>query len=372
MRIDPFQSERLLSLWQNKVDYDFTETGVHPMFLHELVSREELDEIYASVQLRYIQTDGPPPLKEAICGLYEACGHENLLVTNGSAEANFLAVWHLVEPGDRVVAVLPNYMQVPGVARGFGAEVVPVYLRPEHAWGLDLEELEGAVRPGAKILYVTNPNNPTGAVLSAAEMDAVVAAAEAAGAWLLADEVYRGAELDGESSPSFWGRYHKTIVVGGLSKAYTLPGLRLGWVLTDPELAATLWGYHDYTTISTNAVSERLARLALRPEVRARILERNHTISKRNLRGLSDWLAAHGDTFNFVPPRIGGVAFVGYNLPLGSTELVMRLLQEHSVLVVPGEAFGADRYLRIGYGNPRLLEGLALINETIERLRASM
>ena len=168
------------------------------------------------------------------------------------------------------VAVLPNYMQVPGVARGFGAEVVPVYLRPEHAWGLDLEELEGAVRPGAKILYVTNPNNPTGAVLSAAEMDAVVAAAEAAGAWLLADEVYRGAELDGESSPSFWGRYHKTIVVGGL-KAYTLPGLRLGWVLTDPELAATLWGYHDYTTISTNAVSERLARLALRPEVRARI-----------------------------------------------------------------------------------------------------
>ncbi len=257
MRIDPFQSERLLSLWQNKVDYDFTETGVHPMFLHELVSREELDEIYASVQLRYIQTDGSPPLKEAICGLYEACCPENLLVTNGSAEANFLAVWHLVEPGDRVVAVLPNYMQVPGVARAFGAEVVPVYLRPERAWELDLEELEAAVRPGAKILYVTNPNNPTGAILSAAEMDAVVAAAEAAGAWLLADEVYRGAELDGESSPSFWGRYHKTIVVGGLSKALHAAGLRLGWVLTDPELAATLWGYHDYTTISTNAVSER-------------------------------------------------------------------------------------------------------------------
>lgn len=372
MQIEPFLSERLLSLWQNRVEYDFTETGVHPLFLHEIVSRDELDDIYSSVQLRYIQTDGPLPLKEAICGLYEGCSPENLLVTNGSAEANFLTTWHLVEPGDRVVAVLPNYLQVPGAARGFGAEVVPVRLRPERAWQLDGEELEAALRPGAKFVYVTNPNNPTGAVLSSAEMDVIVAAADAAGAWLLADEVYRGAELDGERSPSFWGRYDKAIVVGGLSKTHTLPGLRLGWLLTKPELATTLWGYHDYTTISTNAISEHLARAALRPEVQARILERNRAISERNLRGLSGWLAAHGDTFSFVPPRIGGVAFVGYNLPIGSTDLAMRLLEEHSVLVVPGDAFGVDRYLRIGYGNPRLLEGLALINETIERLGASI
>jgi aspartate/methionine/tyrosine aminotransferase len=370
MKIDPFQSERLLSIWQNQVEFDFTETGVHPLFLRELVSREELDEVYESVQLRYVQTNGPPPLKEAICGLYDSCEPQNILVTNGSAEANFLTTWHLVEPGDQVVVVLPNYLQVPGVARAFGAEVVPVHLRPETGWSLDIGELEAAIHPGTRFVYVANPNNPTGAVLSREEMDAIVAAAARVDAWLVADEVYRGAELDGEPSPSFWGRYEKTIVVAGLSKAYTLPGLRLGWLLAPPDLATTLWGYHDYTTITTNAVSERLGRLAMRPEIRARILERNRTISSRNLRGLSEWLAAHGETFSFVPPRIGGVAFVGYDLPIGSTELVMRLLEEHSVLVVPGEAFGAEHHLRIGYGNPRLLEGLALINGTIERLRA--
>lgn len=370
MRIDPFQSERLLSIWQNQVEYDFTETGVHPLFLKELVSREELDEVYESVQLRYIQTNGPPPLKEAICDLYDGSTPENILVTNGSAEANFLTTWHLVEPGDRVVAIMPNYMQVPGAAAAFGAEVVPVQLRPEKGWKLDLDELQAAVRSGTKFVYLSNPNNPTGAVLSQEEMDAIIAAAARVDAWLLADEVYRGAELDGNASPSFWGQYEKTIVVGGLSKAYTLPGLRLGWLLAPPELATTLWGYHDYTTITTNALSERLARLAMRPEVRSRILERNRTISARNLAGLSEWLAAHGSTFSFVPPRIGGVAFVGYDLPIRSTDLVMRLLEEQSVLVVPGEAFGADRHLRIGYGNPRLLEGLTLVNETIERLCA--
>ncbi len=328
-----------------------------------------MDEIYESVQLRYIQTNGPPPLKEAICDLYESCGPENILVTNGSAEANFLTTWHLVEPGDRVVAVLPNYLQVPGIASSFGAEVVPAYLRAEGEWRLDTEGLNDAVRPGTKFIYVTNPNNPTGAVLSSEEMDAIVLAAERVGAWVLADEVYRGAELDGDPSPSFWGRYEKTIVVAGLSKAYTLPGLRLGWLLAPPEMATTLWGYHDYTTITTNAISERLGLLAMRPDVRARILERNRNISARNLRGLSEWLAARGETFSFVPPRIGGVAFVGYDLPIGSTELVLRLLEEHSVLVVPGEAFGAEGHLRIGYGHPRLIEGLALINHTIESLR---
>jgi aspartate/methionine/tyrosine aminotransferase len=369
MQIDPFQSERLLSIWQNQVEYDFTETGVHPLFLRELVSREELDDVYESVQLRYIQTNGPPPLKEAISGLYQSCTPENILVTNGSAEANFLTTWHLVEPGDRVVAVLPNYLQVPGVARGFGAEVIPVYLRAEAGWALDLAGLKEAAVSGTRLIYVTNPNNPTGAVLTEEEMDAIVHAADQAGAWILADEVYRGAELDGEPSPSFWGRYERTIVVAGLSKAYTLPGLRLGWLLASPEMATVLWGYHDYTTITTNAISDRLGRLAMQPDVRGRILQRNRTISARNLQRLTKWLSAHGQTFRFVPPRIGGVAFVGYDLPIGSTELVMRILQEHSVLVVPGDAFGLDGHLRIGYGHPSLLEGLTLINDTITNLR---
>jgi aspartate/methionine/tyrosine aminotransferase len=368
VQVEPFQSERLLSVWQNQVEFDFTETGVHPLFLHELVTREELDEIYQTVQLRYIQTNGTPLLKEAICGLYHGVSPNNILVTNGSAEANFITLWRLLEPGDEVAVMLPNYMQAPGFARSFGAVTRPFFLAKDRGWSLDAAALDAAVTAKTKLIYICHPNNPTGAVLSTGEMQTIVAAAERVGAWILSDEVYRGAELDGAPAPSFWGSYDKLIVVGGLSKAYTLPGLRIGWLLAPPDVATESWGYHDYTTITTNALSERVARLAMRPDSRDRILQRNRAISSKNLAALTNWLARHPKLFEFVPPKIGGVAFVGYHLQINSTELVMKLLHEQSVLVVPGDAFGIDYHLRIGYGHPRLADGLARIDATLDSL----
>jgi aspartate/methionine/tyrosine aminotransferase len=370
MDVPPFQSERLLSLWQNRVEYDLTETGVEPMHLRELVSREELDEIHDSVQLRYIQTDGTPALKEAVRALYPGMGPENLLLANGSAEANFVAMWRLVEPGDEVLALLPNYLQVPGLATAFGGKLRRFDLRPTAtAWVPDLDELRARITDRTRVVYVTNPNNPTGSVLEPEAMAAIVEAASSVGAWLLADEVYRGAELDGEPSPSFWGTYERALVVSGLSKAYTLPGLRVGWLAGPPDLIAEAWGYHDYTTITRNAISERLAVLALEPDRRRRILERNRTIATRNLALLQDALAAHPDLFTFIPPRIGGVAFVGYHLPINSTELVMRLLEERSVLIVPGDAFGLDGHVRIGYGSKRLPEALGHIVDLLSSMK---
>jgi aspartate/methionine/tyrosine aminotransferase len=351
------------------VRYDFTETGVHPLFLHELISREELDEIHQTVQLRYIQTNGTEPLKNSISELYEDVDQENILVTNGSAEANLVAVWSLIEPGDDVVLVLPNYMQVPGIARAFGGETKIVYLSEKTGWTLDIDELEGAVTGKTKLVYLSNPNNPTGAILSRDEMEGIVEVADRAGAWLLADEVYRGAELDGAHTPSFWGTYPKALVVSGLSKAYTLPGLRIGWLIGPPEFVEECWGVHDYTTITTNALSERLALVAMREDTRRKILKRNREISRKNLAVLQKWIATHPETLRFVNPRIGGVAFVGYELNIGSTVLATKLLEEHSVLVVPGDAFGTDGFFRIGYGSPRLNEGLALMDETIKALQ---
>ncbi|MEO0410515.1 MAG: aminotransferase class I/II-fold pyridoxal phosphate-dependent enzyme [Pseudomonadota bacterium] len=369
MKIEPFQSERLLSVWQNHVTFDFTETGVHPLFLNELVTREELDEIYETTQLRYIQTNGTPQLKDAICGMYDGVAPDNILVTNGSAEANFITLWRLLDKGDEIATMLPNYMQVPGYARSFGVKTNGFYLSAENGWRLDTESLDTAITDRTKLIYLCNPNNPTGAILTTEEMDAIVAAADRVGAWILSDEVYRGAELDGEMSPTFWGRYDKTIVVSGLSKAYTLPGLRIGWLIAPPEVATDSWGYHDYTTITTNALSERLARLAVRPETRARILERNRTISAKNLTALTDWIAKRPDLLTFTKPQIGGVAFVGYNLDINSTALVDRLLHEKSVLIVPGDAFGLDHHVRIGYGHPKLPDGLTHIDQVMSGLK---
>src|SRR5262249_58286860 len=116
---------------------------------------------------------------------------------------------------------------------------------------LDLDELQRAVTKKTKVILVTNPNNPTGAVLTEEEMDAVVEAARRANAWLVADEIYRGAEVNGgPTSPTFWGRYDKLVVTAGLSKAFGLPRLRIGWLFPPPQAIERVWRPHDYTTPS--------------------------------------------------------------------------------------------------------------------------
>jgi hypothetical protein len=368
MKIQPFQSERLLSIWQNQVKYDFTETGVHPLELKEFLTRDEFTALYNDVRLRYIQTNGTPPLKESICAMYPGATPANVFVANGSAEANFVTMWHLIEKGDEVVALYPNYMQVPGMAVNLGATLRPFYMREETGWAPGLDGLKRLVSRKTKVIYITNPNNPTGAVLTREEMLEIVRVAESVGAWILADEVYRGAELEGDLSPSFWGIYDRALVVAGLSKAYTLPGLRIGWLVGPKQVAEAVWGYHDYTTITTGALNDRLARLAMRPETRQKILQRNRAISAKNIVVLKNWLDSHPGMFRFVPPKIGGVAFIGYNIQINSTELVMKLLREQSVLLVPGDAFGVDGYLRIGYGSRDLADGLALVNNVLRSL----
>jgi hypothetical protein len=197
-----------------------------------------------------------------------------------------------------------------------------------------------------------------------------VAAARRHGAWILADEVYRGAERDGQETTTLWGSYDRLLVTGGLSKAYGLPGLRIGWVVGPAATATELWGRKDYLTISPGALSDRLARTALRPEVRARILVRTRGILNANYPVLEEWVRRRGSLFRLVPPRAGAIAFLRYEWPVSSTELVTRLREEQSVLVVPGDHFGMDGFLRVGFGNEPedLREGLARMDAVLDRL----
>ena len=204
------------------------------------------------------------------------------------------------------------------------------------------------------------------------EMKKIVNIADSVGAWILSDEVYRGAELDGDISPSFWGMYDKTLVVSGLSKAFTMPGLRMGWLVGPKEIIADSWTYTDYTTITTGAINAWLAERALRPETQQKIRQRNRDIASKNLKVLTDWIESHPEILRFVPPKINGVTFIGYNLNISSTDLVMKLLQDKSVLIAPGEFCGLDGYVRIGYGMKNLAEGLSRISETLKELKATL
>jgi aspartate/methionine/tyrosine aminotransferase len=368
----PFEQERMMSKWENVVDYNLSESGVHPVQLGELVGEPVLIEELLGLELNYPQANGTIELRENIAALYPGAGPDNVLVTVGCAEANYIALHTLLSPGDEMVVMLPNYMQIWGIAHNYGMQVKSFHLREERGWAPDLAELEEVVSSNTKLIAVCNPNNPTGYILSPAEMDAIVAAAERAGAWLTADEVYAGAEqVTDVETPSFWGRYDRLLVMNSLSKAYGLPGLRIGWMVGPAETVDQIWARHEYTTISTTMLSNRLASLALSPQVRPRLIQRTRDYIRRGFPILKEWMDSHPGLFSVIRPQAAAIAFPRYHLEVNSTHLVDRLMREKSVLVVPGDHFGMDHHLRISFGlaPAYLTAGLERIHELIVELQ---
>ena len=370
----PFVMEQMMSEWENVVDVNLSESGVHPMTFGELLAmdgREPND--LADIGMFYPQANGTPELRETIAALYPGATRDDVLVTIGAAEANYLAVNTFLAPGDEVVMILPNYMQIWGVAVNRGCRVKEVHLDVERDWALDANALDEAVTAETKMIVVVNPNNPTGRIMSEAEMDAVVAAAERVGAWLLADEVYRGAERErDEETPSFYGRYDKVLAQGSMSKAYGLPGLRVGWTVGPAGAVAAMWRRHEYTTISLSMLSDHLTRIALSPKVRPQIIARTCLLLKGGYGLLGEWLSEQDGVFTGTPPDAAAITFLKYDLPINSTEWMEQLRDESSVLIVPGDHFGLDKHLRVSFALPEheLLDGLARISRSVKQIQS--
>jgi aspartate/methionine/tyrosine aminotransferase len=363
LKLYPFALERWQSTYENQVEYNLSESGVHPLRLDEILDGEATDLL--GQKLGYSQTKGTRELRKIISGLYPGCTEDDILVTNGSAEAILVALLSLLDYGAEVAIMCPNYMQTWGLAKMFRAKVRSFWLRERQGrWTLDIGGLSRAVSKRTRLIAICNPNNPTGAVLDEDEVGQICEIAKKVGAWVLSDEVYRGAELNGKETPSLWGRYRKTIVTSGLSKAYGVPGLRIGWVAAKDQ-AGKLWAYHDYTTIGPGAISDFLARKVLQPENRARILARTRSLLQANLPILTSWVERQRDYLSFIAPKAGAISYVKYSLRISSMKLAKRLLTEKSTLVVPGQHFQMGRYLRIGYGGTReyLEAGLQRIGE---------
>ena len=371
MSIEIFQMERMQSTWENVVDYDMSESGVRPLTLRELSGMGFDLDTFLDVPLGYSQSNGTIELREAIAAHYPGATIDHVEVTNGTSEANYLIALSQLQPGDDVAMELPNYMQMPGVARSLGATVKPFRLRQSTGWEPDWDEFEAAVTPKTKLLYLSNPNNPTGGILSDDAMKRIAERCDATGTWLLSDEVYLGAEIDRPRTKSFWGTGERVVVASGLSKAYGIPGVRIGWLVGPPGLAAACWTQHDYITIGPNKMSDAIARAAVQPGNREQCYARTREILRHNLPIAREWVESFDGLLSWREPQAGAIALLKYDADVESVALAERVRDRQSTLIVPGTHVGLEGYVRIWLGGREefLREGLRRIGAELATLR---
>lgn len=371
-QFQPFLMERFMSRYEKAVDYNLSESGVHPLLLEELLKFDDSSlEALLKTDLDYAHANGDPELRENIAQLYDGATLNNVMVTVGAIEANYIATQTLVNKGDEIVIMLPNYMQIWGISQNREYQVKTFSLLKENDWAPDLDKLEQIVSNKTRLIAICNPNNPTGYILKESEMKAIVKIADKSGAWILADEVYAGAEqLTDVETPSFYGMYERVVAVGSLSKAYGLPGLRTGWLVGPQDVVDNIWARHEYLTLSTSMLSNKLAALALSSDVRPAIIQRTRDYIRKGYPVLKDWMDKQG-ILSSVPPQAAAISFIKYDLDINSIELTNRLVKEKKVLIVPGDHFGIDKHIRISFGLPKdyLLEGLSRIHELLTILK---
>jgi aspartate/methionine/tyrosine aminotransferase len=348
----PFQNfdlEYFQSQFERTVEINLADSSVKCANVSDLLAGEDTRPLL-DLPLYYPEVNGTVLLRERIAALYPETSANNVLVTVGAAQANWMVCSTLLEAGDEVIVVSPGYRQVWGLARNAGCRVKEAQLRAEDNWKLDLDELESLATPKTKLISIVNPNNPTGSILSGEEMRRIVTICERTGAWLHADEVYCGTELNGDETPSFRGMYHRLMCVNSLSKAYGLAGLRIGWVVASTEMVEELWRRHEYAVIAASGPSMKLAEIALQPEKRRMLLDRQKKLSREGHAVLEGWVQEQEGRFSVRPAVATSIAFVRYHFDMPSAELADHIRRKASVLVAPGGYLGTEHHLRITVG----------------------
>ncbi len=372
MKIERFGVEEWMNAYEEKARYNIAETCVESLTVEELLDlsggKENFLEELLSRKLTYGEIPGAFDLRAHISRLYETLDEKNILLAHGGIGANFLALFTLVEPGDRVVAVKPTYQQLYSVPEALGADVRILRLLPENGFLPDLDDLEKLAGDRCKLIVLNNPNNPTGALMSGSFLKEVVRIAERSGAWILCDEVYRGLEHDpGVSTPSIVDLYERGVATGSLSKVFSLAGLRLGWVAGPSGLIRECFIRRDYTTISCGMIDEMLALRAF--SFKDRILGRNLPLVRENAVLLDNWVRGE-KTLSYVRPKAGTTAFIRYGFPIPSEDFCRGLFEFNGAFLVPGKAFDFEGWFRMGFScsTETLEKGLNAVSEYLKAL----
>jgi len=375
MKIRPFEIEIWMNDYENHCTYNLGETCVASLTIEQLLSMSGSEDRVLSdllpMKMTYGAIEGSDRLRSGICDLYEYQKLENIIVTHGAIGANALVYQTLIRPGDHVVSVLPTYQQHYSIPEALGADVDILQLRPENEFLPNLDELRGMLRTNTRLIAINNPNNPTGALMDEALLKQIVEIAAQANAYILCDEVYRGTDQAGNgSTTSIVDLYDKGIATHSMSKAFSLAGLRLGWIVAAKALIEEVSIHRDYTTISVSMLDDYFACLAL--NAKEKILERGRQITRGNLQILDDWIATE-PLISYIKPRSGTTALLKYDLDMSSRDFCIELLEETGVMLTPGSTMDMEGWIRIGYANdPKILRtGLEKLSEFLAKKSVS-
>jgi aspartate/methionine/tyrosine aminotransferase len=356
MTLPDFRLEVYLGRWEFAARYHLTASDAETLTVGELLELAGDDGAFGRLPLSYTPTWGTPALLEAIAGLYERVAPEHVLTFAGAEEAMFWALGELVGPGEHAVVTVPNYQSMESLTVATGAAIDGLVLRPEDGWALDLDALERLLRPETRLVAVNFPNNPTGALPDAATLTRLVELCDERGIRLFSDEVYRGLELDpARTLPQAADLSPRALSLNVMSKAYGLPGLRIGWLACrDRALLERLERRKHYTTICNSAPSEHLAALALRHGDRIRA--RNRDIIAANLPVFADFFAERPDVLQWEAPQGGCVSFPRLVTGEPASTFCRRLVEQAGVVLLPADIYASalgevpeDRF-RIGVG----------------------
>ena len=359
MKIRDFGVEIWMNETENHCQYNLAETCVESLTVEQLLDmagkKDTILNELLPMKLTYGAIKGSDRLRGLIAALYSHQRRENILVTHGAIGANALVHETLVEPGDRVISVLPTYQQHYSIPESYGADIQLLKLREENRFLPDLEELESLLNDNTKLICLNNPNNPSGSLMNESFLKQVVEIARSCDAYILCDEVYRGTDQEGDgATASIADLYEKGISTASMSKAFSLAGLRLGWIAGPVDLLEAVSIHRDYNTISVGMINDHFSCIAL--ENATAILDRSRNITRGNLLTLDNWVE-NEPLISYIKPLSGTTALLKYALEIPSRDLCKKLLADTGVLFTPGSAMDMEGYVRIGYANnPEVLK----------------
>ncbi len=366
--MNPFLLERYFARYEFSASSLLSPSDCESLTLRELLSMADAEslDLWERLSLGYTESPGHPRLREEIARSYTATAPGQVLVA-APEEAIFIAMNVLLSPGDEVIGLEPAYQSLHEVARSLGARVIPWQLAPrDGGWRLDLDELRRLLSPRTRLLVVNFPHNPTGYLPTREEFATILQIAADAGAQVFSDEMYRGLEYREEDQlPAACDLGEHALSLSGMSKSYSLPGLRIGWLAArQPGLVERLQSFKDYTTICSSAPSEILALAALR--ARETILSRNRAIVRENLQMAAEFFGDRADQFDWYAPLAGSVAFPAWKGAGSVDDLCQRAVETQGVMVVPGSMFAfPGSHFRIGLGRKNFPGALARFSKAL-------